>query len=96
MSPLHLAAAQAAAQIVLNIPEPQAEQPPGTEGLGTLLNYLLWFVFVGGVAGFLGCVGILIFSAFTGREFVGVKGLVITLIGCALAGSASGIIQAVV
>lgn len=76
-----------------NIPNPTPEQPPGTEGFTTILNWIAWAVIIMGVAGFLSSAGFLAFAAFTGREINGVKGLIISLIVCILAISAGTIIN---
>lgn len=75
------------------IPNPTPEQPPGTEGFTTILNWLAWAVIIMGVAGFLASAGFLAFASFTGREINGVKGLIISLIVCILAISAGTIIN---
>lgn len=74
------------------LPNPQPEQPPGTEGVSTLINWLAWGALILGLAGFLCSAGYLVFAAFTGREIQGFKGLVIALIVCILVGAAGGII----
>lgn len=75
------------------IPNPTPEQPPGTEGFTTILNWIAWAVIIMGVAGFLASAGFLAFASFTGREINGVKGLIISLIVCILAISAGTIIN---
>ncbi|MBF4636233.1 hypothetical protein ITJ38_17620 [Agreia pratensis] len=76
------------------LPDPTPEQPPGTEGVNTLLNYLSWGVIVLGLAGFLASAGFLAFAAFTGREINGFKGLVLAIIVCILATGAGAILRA--
>lgn len=75
------------------IPNPTPEQPPGTEGFTTILNWIAWAVIIMGIAGFLASAGFLAFASFTGREINGVKGLIISLIVCILAISAGTIIN---
>lgn len=75
------------------LPQPNATQPPGTEGLTTILNWLLWIVFFCALAGFLGSLGFLAFAAWTGREMQHAKGLVIAIIVCIAASAASGILN---
>lgn len=75
------------------LPNPNPEQPPGTEGFTTLLNWIAWGVIVLGLAGFLAAAGYLAFAAFTGREINGFKGLVICIIVCILATAAGGIMN---
>ena len=79
--------------IVGSIPNPTPEQPPGTEGFTTILNWIAWAVIILGVAGFLCSAGFLAFASFTGREINGFKGLIISLIVCILAISAGTIIN---
>jgi hypothetical protein len=75
------------------LPDPRPEQPPGTEGFTTLLNYISWGVITLGLAGFLASAGYLAFAAFTGREINGFKGLVLAIIVCILATSAGAIMR---
>ncbi|MGL3808122.1 hypothetical protein ACSYDW_18750 [Paeniglutamicibacter sp. R2-26] len=79
--------------IAASIPNPTPEQPPGTEGFTTILNWIAWAVIILGVAGFLCSAGFLAFASFTGREINGFKGLIISLIVCILAISAGTIIN---
>ena len=79
--------------IAATIPNPTPEQPPGTEGFTTILNWIAWAVIIMGVAGFLVSAGFLAFASFTGREINGFKGLIISLIVCILAISAGTIIN---
>ena len=79
--------------IAASIPNPTPEQPPGTEGFTTILNWIAWAVIIMGVAGFLVSAGFLAFASFTGREINGFKGLIISLIVCILAISAGTIIN---
>ena len=53
--------------LVANIPNPTPEQPPGTEGFTTILNWIAWAVILLVIAGFLASAGFLAFAAFTGR-----------------------------
>ncbi len=79
--------------LAATIPNPTPEQPPGTEGFTTILNWIAWAVILLGVAGFLASAGFLAFASFTGREINGFKGLIISLIVCILAISAGTIIN---
>ena len=79
--------------IAANIPNPTPEQPPGTEGFTTILNWIAWAVIIMGVAGFLCSAGYLAFASFTGREINGFKGLITSLLVCILAISAGTIIN---
>lgn len=76
----------------LALPDLDPEQPPGTEGFTTILNWIVWAVIILGLAGFLCSAGYLAFAAFTGREVQGFKGLIIALIVCILATGAGAII----
>lgn len=80
-----------APDLISALPNPQPEQPPGTEGFTTLLNWIAWGVIVLGLAGFLASAGYLAFASFTGREINGFKGLVIAIIVCILATGAGAI-----
>lgn len=84
----------AADLIATALPKVTPEQPPGTEGFTTLLNWVAWGAIICGLAGFFISAGFLAFSAFTGREATGFKGLVISIIVCILV-SAAGVILAV-
>lgn len=71
----------------------KAEQPPGTDGFMTVLNWITWGVIILGFAGFLVGAGYLAFASYTGREINGFKGIVLAIIVCILAGSAASIIK---
>lgn len=75
------------------VPNVTPEQPPGTEGLTTSLNWVAWFVIFAGVFGFLISAGMLVVSSVTGREFASAKGLFLSIIGCILAVAVGGIMQ---
>lgn len=75
------------------IPDISPEQPPGTEGVNTLLNWFSWGVIIVGLAGFFGALAVLGVSALTGREVTAVKGLVISIIVCILAVSVGVIMR---
>ena len=74
------------------MPDLNPEQPPGTEGFTTVLNWIVWGVIILGLAGFLCSAGYLAFASFTGREIQGFKGLIIAIIACILATAAGAII----
>ena len=76
----------------LALPDLDPEQPPGTEGFTTVLNWIVWGVIILGLAGFLCSAGYLAFASFTGREIQGFKGLIIAIIVCILATAASAIV----
>lgn len=75
------------------LPNPNPEQPPGTEGFTTVLNWIAWGVIVLGLVGFLCSAGFLALASLTGREIQGFKGLVIAIIVCILATGAGAIMQ---
>lgn len=81
------------AHAAVALPNPTPEQPPGTDGFLTVLNWLSWIVIVAGLAGFLVSAGTLAFAAFSGREVNSFKGLVLAIIVCILASAAGVIIQ---
>lgn len=76
----------------LALPDLNPEQPPGTEGFTTVLNWIVWGVIILGLAGFLCSAGYLAFASFSGREIQGFKGLVIAIVVCILATAAGAII----
>lgn len=76
----------------LALPDLNPEQPPGTEGLTTVLNWIVWGVIILGLAGFLCSAGYLAFASFTGREIQGFKGLIIAILVCILATAAGAIV----
>lgn len=78
--------------LAANLPDISPEQPPGTDGFTTLLNWIAWGVIILGLAGFLASAGYLAFASFTGREITGFKGLVISIIVCILATAAGAIL----
>lgn len=82
-----------ASHIAGSLPDISPEQPPGTDGFTTLLNWIAWGVIILGLAGFLASAGYLAFASFTGREITGFKGLVIAIIVCILATAAGAILQ---
>jgi hypothetical protein len=82
-----------ASPLIASLPDVSPEQPPGTEGFTTLLNWIAWGVIILGLAGFLASAGYLAFASFTGREITGFKGLVIAIIVCILATAAGAILQ---
>lgn len=79
--------------LAVQLPNIDPQQPPGTDGITTLLGWLSWIAIIAGLAGFLVSLSVLAFSAWSGREMTGVKGLVIGIVVCILAISAGTIIQ---
>lgn len=74
--------------------DPEPEQIPGMGGLTTFINYTAWGVaIVCGVA-FLGVIGWLAVSVFTGQEVRAGKGLVVVIIAMVLLGAAGVIVGA--
>lgn len=78
--------------VASTLPDVSPEQPPGTDGFTTLLNWVAWGAIICGLAGFFISAGFLAFAAFTGREATGFKGLVIAIIVCILVSAAGAII----
>lgn len=76
----------------LALPNLDPEQPPGTDGFVTVLNWIVWGVIILGLAGFLVGSGYLVFASLTGREIQGFKMLVLAIIACILATAAGGIV----
>lgn len=77
----------------VDLPNPTPEQPPGTEGFLTVLNWVSWIMIIGAVAGFIISAGYLAFAAWTGRETHGFKGLTLAIVAAILVGGAGGIMQ---
>lgn len=75
------------------LPDLNPEQPPGTDGFTTLLNWIAWAVIILGLAGFLASAGYLAFASFTGREINGFKGIILAIVVCILATAAGTILQ---
>lgn len=75
------------------LPNPTPEQPPGTDGFVTVLNWMSWIGIIIGVAGFLASAGTLAFAAWTGREINSFKGLVLAIVACILVGAVGGIMR---
>lgn len=75
------------------LPNPRPEQPPGTEGVMTLLNWGSWGGIITGLAVFIGGAIYLGWSAFTGREAKGVKIVFVGMVVAILVSAAGGIIR---
>lgn len=74
--------------------EPEPEEIPGMDGLSTIINYTAWGVaIICGVA-FLGTIGWLAISVFTGQEFRAGKGMIIAIIAMVLLGGAGALVGA--
>lgn len=78
-----------------NLPNPTPTQPPGTDKLNTLINWGAWIVLFACLVGFFVSVAKLVQGAHTGREMDGMRGLVLSLVGCILVGAAGGIVAAI-
>lgn len=74
------------------LPDPQPEQPPGTDGITTVINWVAWIALIAGVVGFLISAASLAVAAFSGRESNSFKGLVLSVVVCILVGAAGGIL----
>lgn len=75
-------------------PDPHPAQPPGTQNIDTVLNWISWGVLAACIAGFLFSVAAMAWGAHHGREMEGMKGLAFSLIGCVLVGAVGGITAA--
>ena len=74
--------------------DPEPEEIPGMEGLTTFINYAAWGVaIICGVA-FLGTIGWLAISVFTGQEFRAGKGMIVAIVAMILLGGAGVIVGA--
>lgn len=80
-----------AGDILLAVPEYEPEQPPGMDGLTTILGWIAWGVTILCLAAFLVCGGWLAIATLTGQEVRAAKGLIIVLIAAVIIGSASAI-----
>lgn len=74
--------------------EPAPEEIPGMGGLTTFINYTAWGVaIICGIA-FLGTIGWLAMSVFTGQEFRAGKGMIVAIVAMILLGGAGVIVGA--
>ena len=74
--------------------DPEPEEIPGMDGLSKLVNYTAWGVaIIGGIA-FLGTIGWLAVSVFSGQEIRAGKGMIITVGALVLLGAAGAIVAA--
>ncbi|MFP3460094.1 hypothetical protein R5O87_04505 [Arthrobacter globiformis] len=78
---------------ITEIPNPgMGEAPPGAEGLLTILKWIAWVVFGLAVAGILITAGTMMINNKRGQGGEHAAALGWILAGCALAGSASGVV----
>lgn len=76
--------------------DPKPKEIPGMSGLSTFINYTAWGVaIICGIA-FLGTIGWLAISVFTGQEFRAGKGMIIAIVAMILLGGAGLIVGAFV
>ena len=76
--------------------DPKPEEIPGMSGLSTFINYTAWGVaIICGIA-FLGTIGWLAISVFTGQEFRAGKGMIVAIVAMILLGGAGLIVGAFV
>lgn len=68
-------------------------QPPGTEGVMTLLGYVLWGVTIAGVLGVMICAGKMNINHRRGEAAEAAGALGWVMAGCILAGSASALVN---
>jgi len=85
--------ANAAGAVLLAVPQPTPEAPPGSDGFLTVLNWVFWFVLLACIAGFLISIGMLIYNAVRGNPIQGVVMLIVCIVGAILAGSAVAILN---
>ncbi|MGO1975555.1 MAG: hypothetical protein ACTH2Q_21580 [Propionibacteriaceae bacterium] len=85
--------ANAAGAVLLAVPQPTPEAPPGSDGFLTVLNWVFWFVLLACIAGFLVSIGMLIYNAVRGNPIQGVVMLIVCIVGAILAGSAVAILN---
>lgn len=70
-------------------------QPPGTEGLNTIINFLAWGAFAVCLVGFIGAGAGMAVKHHRGEEMASMKGLGLSLVGTVLIGAATAIVGAV-
>ena len=70
-------------------------QPPGTQGLITVVNYLAWGAFAACLVGFVIAAATLAFKHHRGEEMASMKGLGMSLAGTVLIGAAGAIVGSV-
>lgn len=70
-------------------------QPPGTQGLNTVINYVAWGAFAVCLVGFVVAAATMAFAHHQGREAGSMKGLAMALLGTVLVGGASAIVGSV-
>lgn len=76
--------------------DPEPQEIPGMSGLSTFINYTAWGVaIICGIA-FLGTIGWLAISVFTGQEFRAGKGMIVAIVAMILLGGAGLIVGAFV
>lgn len=74
--------------------DPEPEEIPGMGGLSSFINYTAWGVaIICGIA-FLGTIGWLAISVFTGQEFRAGKGMIVAIVAMILLGGAGLIVGA--
>jgi hypothetical protein len=78
------------------IPTPTAVQPPGTEGLLTVLNWVTWIVTAACVFGVLVVAGMMAVSHRRGQGSEAVGNLGWVMGGCVLAASASQLVNVLI
>lgn len=78
-----------------DIGAPTAAQPPGTDGLTTLLGWLLWIVSFAGVIGVLVVAAMMMFAHRRGEGSETASKLGIVLGGCILAAAAAPLVNVI-
>ncbi len=70
-------------------------QPPGTQGVSTIVNYTAWGCFLACLVGFIIAAATMAWKHHRGEEMSSMKGLGMSLIGTVLIGAASAIVGSV-
>jgi hypothetical protein len=71
------------------------QQPPGTQGVSTIVNYTAWGCFLACLLGFIVAAATMAWKHHRGEEMSSMKGLGMSLLGTVLIGAASAIVGSV-
>lgn len=85
-----IAATSLAVPAVVN---PTPEAPPGSDGLLTILNWVMWGVIALGVFGLLIAIGLVFFGVVDNRSSIGFKAFIIVCAALALVGAVGQIVN---
>ncbi len=86
----HLVLAAAGSGININ-----STQPPGTQGILTVVNYVAWGAFAACLVGFVVAAATMAWKHHRGDEAASMKGLGFSLLGTVLIGAAGAIVGSV-